>query len=187
MTRLYAWIGGLALLALVVWGAYSWAHGRGHADGYGECRAEYQPLLDYRDRQIEDFKAEAQARQRAVALAQQAREAAEVSLKRQMEDQANAYTDRIRSLEAGAAGARRELLRLRDALETARVSTDSLLRPIAARPGSPADGTASPAERVIRECAEERVAVGGLAARLAEQVIGLQAYARLAQRACGQN
>jgi len=174
----------LFFLGAFIGGAYYWAHARGEAEGYGECRAEYEPMLVARDRKIEEYMAEAEARKQAVLAAQRAKEAVEMIFKRQMQEQTDAYTARLQQLEAGNAGARRELVRLRDALATARVSTDSLLKPInpASRPAS--DGATSVAETVIRECAERRVEMGGLAARLAEQVIGLQAYARLAQQAC---
>jgi chromosome segregation ATPase len=184
MIRLYAWIGGAALIVALLGGAYIAIYSKGKTAGDLMCRSELGPVIKARDVQIENYKTEADARARAVASVQAAKAAAEESLRRQMEDQRNDYSQRLAALEAGNAGARRELVRLRDALATARVSTDSLLRPVASGTGPAPDGAASVAERVIRECAERRVEVGGLAARLAEQVIGLQAYARAAHQAC---
>lgn len=183
--RIYSTIGGVALIGAVAWGAYTWAYGRGETAGDLMCRAELNPVIERQGGQIAEYRAEADARARAVQAAQAAKVAAEESLRRQMEDQANAYTSRIASLEAGTAGARRELVRLRDALATARVSADSLSRPVTASTGPAPDGPAPGPAGIAAACAERYLDMGGLAARLAEQVIGLQAYARLAHRACG--
>ena len=77
-----------------------------------------------------------------------------------------------------------ELRRLHDALATARVSADSILRSGVPGSGPVADGRAAGTGELLGECASRLVEVGGHADRLAAQVIGLQAYARLAQRAC---
>jgi len=45
MTRIYAALGGAALLLLVAWGAYSWIDGRAADRAWGECRADYEPRV----------------------------------------------------------------------------------------------------------------------------------------------
>lgn len=180
--RMYAFlaavlIGAVVLLGLA-WAAYAWAHGRGEAQGYGTCTAEYQPRIDR-------LQSDKLAAQQAVIHAQQAKAAAEATLAKQLEVQADEYTQRIKSLEAGNAGARRELQRLRDALATARIGLRDLGKSASAGAGPAPDGAAADAGQLLGECAGRLVEVGGSADRLAAQVIGLQAYARLAQRACG--
>lgn len=176
--RLYAYIAGAVLLAAVAWAAYTWAHERGATAGYGTCTAEYQPRIDR-------LQSEKLAAQQAVIAAQKAKAAAEASLAAQLQEQADEYTARIKTLEAGNAGARRELGRLRDALATARVSLRALSQPAPAGPGPATDGAAADTGQLLSECGARLVEVGGQADRLAAQVIGLQAYARIAHRACG--
>lgn len=178
MIRLYAGIAGAVLLAVVVWVAYAWAHGRGEAQGYGTCTAEYQPRIDR-------LQSDKLAAQQAVIAAQQQKAAAESALAKQLQEQADEYSARIKTLEAGNAGARRELARLRDALATARIGLRSLAESKTAGTGHAPDGGAADTGQLLGACAERLVEVGGSADRLAAQVIGLQAYARLAQRACG--
>ena len=178
MIRVYAGIVGAMALALFIWGAYSWAHGRGEADGYGACTAEFQPRID----RMQSEKLQAQ---QAVIAAQQAKATAEATLAKQLEDQADEYSKRIATLEAGNAGARRELGRLRDALATARTSLRSLSQSAHSRAGPAPDGSPADTGELLSACAGRLVEVGGSADRLAAQVIGLQAYARLAHKACG--
>lgn len=170
-------VGAVVLLGLA-WAAYAWAHGRGVTDGYGTCTAEYQPRIDAL--QSEKLRA-----QQAVIAAQQAKAAAESALAKQLQEQADEYSARIKSLEAGNAGARRELDRLRDALATARVGIRNLVESKATGTGPAPDGAAADAGQLLGECGARLVEMGGQADRLAAQVIGLQAYARLAHRACG--
>lgn len=179
MIRLYAYAAaGLMTLALLIV-AYQWAHKRGETDGYGTCTAEFQPRIDAL--QSEKLRA-----QQAVIAAQQAKAAAEASLAAQLEDQARDYSQRIRDLEVGNAGARRELGRLRDALATARTSLRHLSQSASAGTGPAADGGAAGATgSLLGECAAQLVEVGGRADSLVAQVVGLQAYARLAHKACG--
>jgi hypothetical protein len=158
--------------------AYWWAHGKGEKKGYGICTAEFQPRID----KLQDEKLQAQ---QAVIAAQQAKAIAEASLAKQLEDQADEYSKRIAVLEAGNAGARRELGRLRDALATARTSLRHLSQPAAAGAGPATDGSPADTGELLSQCAGRLVEVGGSADRLAAQVIGLQAYARLAHKACG--
>lgn len=187
MTRLYAGLGAAALLLAIVWGGYSWAHRRGEADGYGMCKAEYVPMLEARDRAIQAYQDENAKRAAALIAAQEAKAAAEAKAAKDLEEQSNAYTDRINRLQAGIAGARRELDRLRDNLATASVSSASGVHVAqTSGPRSPADGTATGPAGIASDCAGRYLALGGLAARLAEQVTGLQGYAKTAHRACGQ-
>lgn len=178
MIRLYAGIAGAVLLAVVVWVAYAWAHGRGEAQGYGTCTAEYQPRIDR-------LQSDKLAAQQAVIAAQQQKAAAESALAKQLQEQADEYSARIKTLEAGNAGARRELGRMRDALATARTSLRALSESEATGPRPAADGAAADTGQLLGECAGRLVEMGGQADRLAAQVIGLQAYARIAHRACG--
>ncbi len=187
MIRLYAGLGALALLLAVVWGGYSWAHRRGEAAGYGECKAEYVPMLESRDRAIQAYQDENDQRSRQLIAAQQAKAAAEAKAARELEEQSNAYTDRINRLQSGIAGARRELVRLRDNLATAAVSSAGgvhVTQTAGAR--SPVDGAAAGLGGIAADCAGRYLTMGELAAKLAEQVTGLQGYARTAHQACGQ-
>ncbi len=187
MTRLYAGLGALALLLAVVWGGYSWAHRRGEADGYGICKAEYVPMIEARDRAIQAYQDDATARAVALIAAQKAKADAEAKAARDLEEQANDYTQRIGRLQAGIAGARRELDRLRDNLATASVSSASGVHVAQTSGTRPApDGTGTGPAGIAADCAGRYIAMGELAARLAEQVTGLQGYARVAHRACGQ-
>lgn len=182
MNRLYAYgiglLGLLALLAAAGTLTYGWAYKRGETAGYGVCTAAYQPRIDR-------LQGEKLAAQQAVIAAQQAKAAAESALAKQLQEQADEYSARIRTLEAGNAGARRELGRLRDALATARVSLRSLSQSETARAGPAPDGSSADTGQLLGECAGRLVELGGQADRLAAQVIGLQAYARIAHRACG--
>lgn len=178
MIRLYAGIAGTFLLLVVLWAAYAWAHGRGEQAGYGTCTAEFQPRIDAL--QSDKLKA-----QQAVIAAQQAKALAEATLAAQLEEQARDYSQRIRTLEAGNAGARRELGRLRDALATARVSLSHLSKPPSAGTGPSADGAPADTGQLLGACGERLVELGNAADRLAAQVIGLQAYARIAHKSCG--
>lgn len=186
MTKLYAGLGAAALLLAIVWGGYSWAHRRGEADGYGMCKAEYVPMLEARDRAIQAYQDENAKRAAALIAAQEAKAAAEAKAAKDLEEQSNAYTDRINRLQAGIAGARRELDRLRDNLATAAVSSASgvsVSQTSGTRPAT--DGAAAGPASIAGECASRYLAMGELAGRLAEQVTGLQMYARTAQSACG--
>lgn len=180
MTRIYAALGGAALLLLVAWGAYRWIDGRAADRAWGECRADYEPRVTTLTTERDDarlelsvMRAQAEARARAIDAATE-----------QLEQERSANAQRVRVLESASAGARRELRRLHDALATARVSADSILRSGVSSPGPVADGRAAGTGELLGECASRLVEVGGHADRLAAQVIGLQAYARLAQRAC---
>ncbi len=187
MTKLYAGLGAAALLLAIVWGGYSWAHRKGEAEGYGMCKAEYVPMLEQRDRAIQAYQDDATARAVALIAAQKAKAEAEAKAARDLEEQSNAYTDRINRLQAGIAGARRELDRLRDNLATAAVSAAggvSVAQTSGTRPAP--DGAASGPAGIAGDCAGRYLAMGELAARLAEQVTGLQGYAKTAHRACGQ-
>ena len=186
MTRLYAGLGAAALLLALVWGGYSWAHRRGEADGYGICKAEYVPMLEARDRAIQAYQDDATARAVALIAAQKAKADAEAKAARDLEEQSNAYTDRINRLQSGIAGARRELDRLRDNLATASVSAAGGVH-VAQTSGtrSPVDGAAAGLGGIAADCAGRYLTMGELAAKLAEQVTGLQSYARVAHQACG--
>ena len=187
MTKLYAGLGAAALLLALVWGGYSWAHRRGEADGYGICKAEYVPMLEARDRAIQAYQDDATARAVALIAAQKAKADAEAKAARDLEEQSNAYTDRINRLQAGIAGARRELDRLRDNLATAAVSSAGGVHVTqTAGSRSQADGTGTGLGGIAADCAGRYLSMGELAARLAEQVTGLQGYAKTAHRACGQ-
>lgn len=178
MIRAVIYSVGVAAAVAAGLAAYAWARGHGVAAGIEQCTADYAPRIEQYERQQRE-------QAQAVIAAQAATRAAEDRLAAQIEEQSHAYTTRIRALEAGAVGARRELQRLRDAVATARASARALAGGAPAAAGPAADGAAAGPFDALGECAAERVEVGGLAARLAEQVIGLQAYARLAQRACG--
>jgi hypothetical protein len=89
MIRLYAWIGGAALIVALLGGAYIAIYSKGKTAGDLMCRSELGPVIKARDVQIENYKTEADARARAVASVQAAKAAAEESLRRQMEDQRN--------------------------------------------------------------------------------------------------
>jgi hypothetical protein len=92
-------------------------------------------------------------------------------------EQADAYSHEIRRREVAAAGTRRELDRLRDALAAADRRT--LTAPAGDRPA--ADGDAALAAILLGECATELVALGDAAERLAGQVMGLQQFVRLVE------
>lgn len=177
--RLYAYAIGVAALVAAGLVAYQLIHRAGLDEGYGICEAEYQPRIDR-------MQSEKLAAQQAVIAAQKARADAEASLAAQLEEQANEHSKREQALRAGRDGLQRELGRLRDALATANLGVRSLLEPKAAGAGSAADGAAAGSPgALLGECAAQLAEVGGRADSLLGQVIGLQAYARLAHRACG--
>jgi hypothetical protein len=121
----------------------------------------------------------AQLQAHADALA--AKSKAEDALARQLQAQADAHTQEIQRRDAAGAGARTELARLRDALATTATSRHDPQ----ATPTGPAPDAAAAARDVLGSCAQELVGLGEQADRLAGQLIGLQDYARLAQRTCG--
>lgn len=182
MIRMYAMIVGVAVLvvaALVMGRAvYRNVYNAGAKQERLVCDAEWAPRVDALTK-------EKIAAQHAVIAAQQARAAAEASLAAQLEEQAHEHSKREAALRAGRDGLQRELARLRDALATARIGLRSLAESKTAGTGHAPDGGAADTGQLLGACAERLVEVGGSADRLAAQVIGLQAYARLAQRACG--
>lgn len=183
MIRMYATIVGVAVLvvaALVMGRAvYRNVYNAGAKQERLVCDAEWAPRVDALTK-------EKIAAQHAVIAAQQARAAAEASLAAQLEEQAHEHSKREAALRAGRDGLQRELGRLRDALATANLGVRSLLEPKAAGAGSAADGAAAGSPgALLGECAAQLAEVGGRADSLLGQVIGLQAYARLAHRACG--
>lgn len=145
-------------------GALQW-----YAKGAASVRAEWNADI------IEQHKAIDAARSKA------AKEQAALTV--ELQDQANAHTTELRARAADDERNRRDLARLRDALATAAIGhrerTDS---PAA---GPPPDGTAALAGELFGSCARELVDLGNEARGLAGQVIGLQDYARTAQKACG--
>lgn len=176
--RLYAYAIGVAALVAAGLVAYQLIHRAGLDEGYGLCEAEYQPRIDR-------MQSEKLAAQQAVIAAQRAKADAEASLAAQLEEQAHEHSKREQALRAGRDGLQRDLVRLRDALATARVSLRALGQPEAAGARPQADGAAAGAGELLGECATQLAEVGGRADSLAAQVIGLQAYARIAHRACG--
>lgn len=118
----------------------------------------------------------------AQAAAQGAKAKAEDAIARQLKDQSDAHTKEIGRRDVAVAGARTELARLRDALAAA--ATVRHITP--ATPPGPAPDAAAAARDVLGSCAQELVGLGEQADRLAGQLIGLQDYANLAQRTCGQ-
>lgn len=185
MIKLYGGLVAAALVAGAAWIAYGWAAGQGAAAERLVCDAEWSSEVQTLRKDKLQAQQDKLRAQQAVIEAQQQRAVAEAALGQQLEEQAHAYTQRIKSLETGSAGTRRELQRLRDALATARASLRHLSQPAAASAGPAADGAAADAGELLGSCGARLVELGGSADRLAAQVIGLQAYARIAQQSCG--
>lgn len=145
----------------------------GHSGGVDEGRAEIQARWDE----------QSAAQSKAIVDALLAKQESDAKLSRQLQEQSNEHTETNRRRDLADAGARRELQRVRDALATARIGARE--RGDAPAPRPQADGAPSAAGELLGACAERLVELGGQAGKLAAQVIGLQAYARLAQQACG--
>lgn len=119
----------------------------------------------------------------ALTAAQSAKSQAEDAIAKQLAAQTQAHTQALTRRDAAVAGARSELTRLRNAL--AAPSPAGHPDPQAPATGPATDGSGT-FRGILRSCAEELVQVGEHADRLAAQVTGLQLYANLAQRTCGQ-
>lgn len=113
-----------------------------------------------------------------LVAALEARDAAERDAARRLKVITDAHTAEIDRRARAAAAARADVDRLRRAV-------DAAARAAPAAPGSPPDGAAARAGELLAECGGEVARLGDEARGLAAQVIGLQAYARLAERTCG--
>lgn len=145
------------------------AYSKGKAAGSAEVQQQWDAV--------------AEAQRKAVEQATAEKIEAENRLAHQLQEQANALTAQIRSRDAAIRAARTELARLRDALATAAIGAREHASPAAA--GPPADGAPADTGQLLGACAERLVELGEQADRLATQVVGLQDYARTAQRVCG--
>jgi len=161
-------LGIIALVFALVVGGFT-LHRAGVRSGEARIQAQWD--------------AERLAHAEAVQRAQRAKEAAERDLAIRLQEASDAHTvtlDRLRESESAAGRAQ---LRLRAAIATAALGHRE--QPQAAAAGRQADDRAAAARELLPACARELEQMGAAAGGLAAQVIGLQAYARIAQQSCG--
>jgi hypothetical protein len=114
---------------------------------------------------------------------QAANQAAERDLAIRLQESADAHTATLDRLRESESAAGRQLVRLRAAIATAAIGHRE--QSAAATAGPQADDAAAAAGDLLSACAGELEQMGRAAGGLAAQVIGLQGYARTAQKACG--
>lgn len=161
-------LGIVALVVALVVGGFG-IHRAGVTSGEARIQAQWD--------------AERLAHAEAVQRAQRDKEAAERDLAIRLQESADAHTATLDRLRESESAAGRAQLRLRAALATAAIGARE--QPQATAAGCAADGAATAAGELLGECAARLVELGGSADRLAAQVVGLQAYARIAQQSCG--
>lgn len=163
---------GIALAAIVfaVFALYRYGYAAGWTAGATQVRAEWHAE---RARQADAF-----------ARAVNQRDAAERDAAKTLKRITDAHSADLARRDDAVAAARVELVRLRDALSRAR-ATRARDEPPSAAARRPADDPDARPGELLAQCAGELVQMAERAGSLAAQVIGLQAYARLAQSTCG--
>ena len=147
--------------------------GLGYWAGHGKGVAALQARWDAE--RVSQYQAIEKARQEAA----EARQRADADLAKQKESY---DAERRRQADASVATGR-ELQRLRDALATSALGHRE--RASAQGSGPRTDGAAAAAGELLAACGQALAGMGDDARRLAAQVIGLQGYARTAQKVCG--